>query len=390
MLHFVRLTNEAAWEKAQRDKEAFLCAERNFARDLGTTVFFIGEESLFMDQLMEQIIETAQRDDPMQLEQVAGKRYFYWEKLRAMGLSHVYTSVDSNLKIGGREEEAALLADWQAAIDVIGRPHRQYFFMRQVHSNMVLSVDHHRAKRNVSSPTVAAEEASELPGAPYLLGRRIDLPGGPDGLASDDPEILLSSSFGDCVPLLFYDPRRNAQANVHSGWRGTLADIAGSAMACLQTRYGAEAADLWLAIGPHIERDDFEVSEDVAELFRAKWGFIPGAVRPAVGVPGKYLVDLTLILLYQALSRGIRPERLLLCRRSTVAHPQDYHSYRRDKAEFGLMMLLSQLPWPVQSASIPGAPGSGRGCAPCPARRKPTDGRRPADGNSRGGSGGPV
>ena len=43
-----------------------------------------------------------------------------------------------------------------------------------------------------------------------------------DGLITNEPGILLCTSYADCVPLYFVDTRNRAIGLGHSGWRGTV------------------------------------------------------------------------------------------------------------------------------------------------------------------------
>lgn len=251
-------------------------------------------------------------------------RYFYFPDLWALGLNHLFTSKDVNMKIGGREEDPDLYRDWQNFIKLMPGQHREYYFMLQEHTDQAARVD------------------EEGLGQAYGLGRRLT---GVDGLYTSRPDFLLSSSFGDCAPLLLYNPRDQVQANIHSGWKGTLHNVGGKTLAAMLETYELQPEDFYLAIGPHIGRDDFEVEDDVADLFSAAYPELPDLVRPKpdCGPRRKYLVDLQLCLCYNFLKAGLPADQIFLCNKSTVAHPEDLHSYRRDKANFGLMMGLSQI-----------------------------------------------
>lgn len=92
-----------------------------------------------------------------------------------------------------------------------------------------------------------------------------------DGLMTDEPGIVLATFYADCVPLYFVDPIHHAVGLAHSGWRGTVNDIAGEMVRKMNARYGTEPSDLYTAIGPSICQDCYEVSEDVIEQFRAAY-----------------------------------------------------------------------------------------------------------------------
>ena len=43
-----------------------------------------------------------------------------------------------------------------------------------------------------------------------------------DGLITNEPGLILCTSFADCVPLYCVDPKKQAIGLAHSGWRGTV------------------------------------------------------------------------------------------------------------------------------------------------------------------------
>ena len=46
-----------------------------------------------------------------------------------------------------------------------------------------------------------------------------------DGLITNKPKLLLSTTNADCILMMFFDPVTKTIANIHSGWRGTLKRI---------------------------------------------------------------------------------------------------------------------------------------------------------------------
>lgn len=90
-----------------------------------------------------------------------------------------------------------------------------------------------------------------------------------DGLITEEPGLVLSTFFADCVPLYFVDPVHPAIGMSHSGWRGTVCRMGKVTIEEMQKEFGSRPEDLICAIGPSICQDCYEVSEDVAEAFRA-------------------------------------------------------------------------------------------------------------------------
>lgn len=93
-----------------------------------------------------------------------------------------------------------------------------------------------------------------------------------DGLVTDREGIVLVTSFADCVPLYFVDPVRRAVGLAHSGWRGTAGRMGACMVEAMKEHFGSRPEDLYAAIGPSICQDCYEVSEEVAQVFRAMFG----------------------------------------------------------------------------------------------------------------------
>ena len=74
-----------------------------------------------------------------------------------------------------------------------------------------------------------------------------------DGLITNEPGVTLATFYADCVPLYFYDPTHKAIGLAHSGWRGTVGNIAKATVEAMQKAYHTDPADLIAAIGPSID-----------------------------------------------------------------------------------------------------------------------------------------
>lgn len=79
-----------------------------------------------------------------------------------------------------------------------------------------------------------------------------DPPPEADAVITDRRLTLLMIQVGDCQPVLMADPVRAVIANVHSGWRGSIADIAGQTVREMASRFGCDPADIVAGIGPSL------------------------------------------------------------------------------------------------------------------------------------------
>ncbi len=160
---------------------------------------------------------------------------------------------------------------------------------------------------------IHSAECMTAGGRPGELGRG-------DALLEDTPGAVVAVKTADCVPILLVDERRRAVAAVHAGWRGTAAGIVRRAVAALRERFGTAAEDLRAAIGPAIGPCCYEVGPEVAAQF---------------GREGRIHLDLAAENRRQLLEAGVRAERVYGADLCTMCHPEELHSFRRDKEAAG-------------------------------------------------------
>lgn len=152
-----------------------------------------------------------------------------------------------------------------------------------------------------------------------------------DGLwarAGDGP-VVVGMMTADCVPVLLADRAATAVAAVHSGWRGTVANVVGATVAALVAD-GVDPSQLVAAIGPCIEVEAFEVGEEVAREFP------PTVVRQAA----RPHVDLVAAVRAQLVAAGVPKDSIERVGGCTWQHPEQYFSYRRDGAGIGQMLAF--------------------------------------------------
>ena len=158
-----------------------------------------------------------------------------------------------------------------------------------------------------------------------------------DGCISNESGLALLLTFADCTPLLFYDPVKRVIADIHSGWRGTLARIGTKAVEKMKEQFGCDPSDLICCIGPHLRKCHFEVDRDVFELFEAEFADF----GPADGFSSyradrnKYYIDTAAINMEMLRRAGLREENLCDCGICTVCHSKICQSYRADKNDSG-------------------------------------------------------
>lgn len=156
-----------------------------------------------------------------------------------------------------------------------------------------------------------------------------------DGMITNVPGIVLVTSYADCVPLYFVDPVRKAIGLSHSGWKGTVGHIGQKTVWKMHEVYGSEPKDIVAAIGPSICQSCYEVSDDVAEAFRANFTADEAADILLDKGNGKYQLDLWKANWYVLTNAGILPEHLSVTDLCTACHPDLLWSHRKTNGQRG-------------------------------------------------------
>jgi polyphenol oxidase len=131
------------------------------------------------------------------------------------------------------------------------------------------------------------------------------------------------------VPVFLFDPRHNAVAAIHAGWRGTVAHIAGLAVQMMNAEFGTTAADLLAYIGPSASVCCYAVGDDVSTKFDDR--FVECR-------DGRMYVDLKSANRQHLTDAGIPVTRIEVSPHCTISEPDLFHSFRRDGQKSGRMM----------------------------------------------------
>ena len=151
-----------------------------------------------------------------------------------------------------------------------------------------------------------------------------------------DKNLALCVVTADCVPAFIYDPKRSVIAGIHAGWRGVASRIIPKTIARLIAE-GSKPGDLEVIIGPHIQKQSFEVEFDVRDQIMSSLGPLTPEERAQFSEKisdKKALVDLDKIVKKQIQDEGLSLEKLFAINIDTVTDLR-FHSYRRDKEKSG-------------------------------------------------------
>jgi hypothetical protein len=73
-----------------------------------------------------------------------------------------------------------------------------------------------------------------------------------DALVTDALGKFLTIQLADCQSILLYDAVRRVVANIHSGWRSSIRNIAGRTVHVMQKQFKCRPADIIAGIGPSL------------------------------------------------------------------------------------------------------------------------------------------
>lgn len=166
---------------------------------------------------------------------------------------------------------------------------------------------------------------------------------GIDGLITNEKNIPLITFYADCVPLFFYDPKKQVVALAHSGWKGTVNKIGTKMIKKMQELYGSLAEDIICAIGPSICKACYEVSQDVADRFRD--AYTNDEYKSMITCKGndKYLLDLHMACKYNLINAGVSRDNIAMPDVCTCCNPDVLYSHRASngmRGNLGAVIML--------------------------------------------------
>ena len=162
---------------------------------------------------------------------------------------------------------------------------------------------------------------------------------GIDALITDEEGLILSCFSADCVPILFYDPIRKAVGACHSGWRGTKGKILRNVVEEMSKHFSSNPADILIAIGPSISKEQYIVSEDLGLSFLEDYKDCSeeDSSSPIRRLSeDKFQLDLWDLNRRIALDCGLKKEHISISGYCTMENPELFFSHRYSQGKRGL------------------------------------------------------
>jgi len=139
-----------------------------------------------------------------------------------------------------------------------------------------------------------------------------------DALITGVPGIRLMIQTADCQAVMVVDPQRRVVANIHCGWRGSVAGIIGKTIERMVGQFGCDPERMTAAIGPSLGPCCAEFVNYKKEIPRRLWLFRVGS----------YHFDFWRISRHQLIAAGFDDARVHTAGICTRCNPHLFFSYR--------------------------------------------------------------
>jgi YfiH family protein len=147
-----------------------------------------------------------------------------------------------------------------------------------------------------------------------------------DGIITKEKDLFLTITVADCLPVFLYDKGGIGVGILHGGWSGVEDGIVEKGVEEFVDLTGCSRRDVFLKIGPAINRCCFEVDEKVLMKFKN----FANAIEV---VNDKNYIDLRKIVKQIALKEGLLGSNIETEDECTSCLSEKYFSFRRDKPE---------------------------------------------------------
>jgi len=148
-----------------------------------------------------------------------------------------------------------------------------------------------------------------------------------DALVTNLKKTPLLVFVADCVPVAIVDPKKEAVALCHAGWRGTYSKITQKSIENMEKLYETNPEDLVCVLGPSIGPCCYEVSKDLIEKFNT---IITNRDEKFYIIKeNKYYLDLWKVNELILTSCGVKKENIVNLNICTSCNSDKFHSYRK-------------------------------------------------------------
>lgn len=163
-----------------------------------------------------------------------------------------------------------------------------------------------------------------------------------DALVTQQPGLVLTAYYADCVPILLLDPVTHCGGVVHAGWRGTSLKVPAEAVREMQAAYGMDPRSCRAVVGPSIGPCCYEVDDRVLVPMGEAFGAAARGLAEET-TPGHAHLNLWEANRISLLEAGLQPGNVLVTGLCTACHTDWFFSHRAEHGRTGRMMAVLTL-----------------------------------------------
>ncbi len=156
-----------------------------------------------------------------------------------------------------------------------------------------------------------------------------------DGVVTDIPDLGLVIQVADCQAVVLYDPVNRVIANVHSGWRGSVANILAQCTGIMVNEFSCLPENILAGISPSLGPCCSEFVHYRTEIPESLWAY-KFQDRPCF--------DFWKISRDQLLEQGLKEDNIEQMAVCTVCNTDRFFSYRGEKntGRFGAVIAMKK------------------------------------------------
>ena len=235
---------------------------------------------------------------------------------RVGGVSELEYTKGLNLAFGRGDDEKTVFENLSVFANAVGFDAKRIISVPQIHSNIVKCVTDDHAGNGYYKPHGFSC----------------------DGYVTTEKHLPIGVKTADCVPILLEARNDNddviAISAVHAGWRGTADKIVQNAVEKLCS-LGAKSENIYVAIGPCIDKCCYEVGNDFAEQIQRKLGEGYKNKYVLIKESGSLWANLKGMNVSILTSIGVPLQNIDVCSYCTCCNEELFYSHRRQKGMRG-------------------------------------------------------
>lgn len=158
-----------------------------------------------------------------------------------------------------------------------------------------------------------------------------------DSMVTSTKQCPLAVVTADCLPILFYEPKKEVIGIAHAGYKGLLCGIIKNTVKRFVADFGSNPADIIVGIGPGIEAHCYEVGKEVIDQFEKTFPLFNHMFEKK---RKSYFLDLRSIAQQCLIKEGILKKQIEVMDVCTKCN-ENFYSYRDGDANGRFASVIS-------------------------------------------------